>query len=112
MTGNVPVSTITFHSTSDNSAIYKIEINDVSVDPQIGEKISVIFGATLFSIGVPSDTYKQFDDSWGKWASSRKSLPASKTFKLWHPQMGRYIVVKMKFSGNASLEITIYGKSS
>ena len=108
----LPASTIKFHSTLDNSAIYRIEIKDISRDSKIIEKTSVICGAAILATGVSNDTYKQFSNSFLKWLKSRKSLPAKKTFKLWHPQMGRYIVVKCEIDGNGVLAFKIDGKFS
>ena len=78
MTGNVPASTIKIHSTLDNSAIYRIEIKDISGDSKVIEKTSVICGAAILATGVSNDTYKQFSNSFLKWLNSRKSLPAKK----------------------------------
>ena len=108
----LPASTIKFHSTLDNSAIYKIEINNISGDAKVNEKMGAILAATILATDVPSDTFKQFAESLFKWVNSGKSLPTSKTFKLWHPQMGRYIVVKWKIDSKGSQEIMIDGKFS
>ena len=107
-----PASTIKFHSTLDDSAIYKIELESISEDAKVNEKTGAIFAAAILATDVPIDTFKQFYDSLLKWANSVKRRPASKTFKLWHPQMGRYIVVKWKIDSNGSYDITIDGQFS
>ena len=60
-------------------------------------KHSTIFVATLYATGLPSLTIQEFVDSFEKFITSVPH-PTSKTFKLWHPQMGRFIVVKWAIS--------------
>ena len=101
-------SNVQFWCNRDSSAIYRIEFCFSSDN---WNKHSTIFVATLYAPGLPSSTIQEFTGSFDKFITS-VTHPTSKTFKLWYPEIGRYIVVKCKVSNYADVMIKIDAKFS
>ena len=101
-------SNVQFWCNKNSSAIYQIEFCFSSDN---WNKHSTIFVATLYATGLPSLTIQEFVDSFEKFITSVPH-PTSKTFKLWHPQMGRFIVVKWAISKDGVVDIKIDGQFS